>query len=88
MFFSRAPSPKSSLTQNVSLIMNTCGLIEKENLYLTTEKEHRYVAQLNRSYTSYLSEIKKLTAAWYSNQKKADEMLSQIKSKFREYSCG
>ena len=88
VFFSPASSPKSSssLKHNVSLIMNTCGLIEKENLYLTTKKEYRHVTQLNRLYTSYLTEMKKLTAAWYTNQKKADEMLSKLKSKFREYS--
>ena len=88
IFFSPASSPKRkpSLKHNVSLIMNTCGLIEKENLYLTTKKEHRHLTQLNSLYTSYLSEMKKLTAAWYTNQKKADEMLTKLKSKFREYS--
>ena len=83
---STLPTSSHISKRTLNLITKTYGLIEKENLYLSTKKEFKHLTTLNSQYNSYLSLMKTVTSKWCTNHRKAEAMKDTLKEKFKEFS--
>ena len=83
---STLPTSSHITKRTLNLITKTYGLIEKENLYLSTKKEIKHLTTLNTQYNSYLSLMKTVTSKWSSNHRKAEAMKDTLKEKFKAFS--
>ena len=83
---STLPTSSHITKRTLNLITKTYGLIEKENLYLSTKKEIKHLTTLNTQYNSYLSLMKTVTSKWSTNHRKAETMKDRLKEKFKAFS--